>query len=140
MRLTRPGAMATGIAQIYESGGPAGVSYPEREPSPRRRAQAEGNSVGRFQNSMALVKSSWQVLRDDKQLALLPLFSLLSTLLVFGIFIVPIGLIARTGTGDYSGSKPLALDPCVPGYLVLAFVAIFFNAALGVGRRPAAVG
>ena len=32
---------------------------------------------GRFQNSMALAKSSWQVLRDDKQLTMLPLFSLL---------------------------------------------------------------
>ena len=33
--------------------------------------------MGRFQNSIALAKSSWQVLRDDKQLTLLPLLSLL---------------------------------------------------------------
>ena len=35
-----------------------------------------GGHMGRFQNSIALAKSSWEVLRDDKQLTLLPLLSL----------------------------------------------------------------
>ena len=34
--------------------------------------------MSRFQNSIALAKSSWQVLRDDKQLTLLPLLSVLT--------------------------------------------------------------
>ena len=35
--------------------------------------------MSRFENSLALAKSSWDVLRDDKQLTLLPLFSLIAT-------------------------------------------------------------
>jgi hypothetical protein len=38
--------------------------------------------MGRFQNSIALAKSSWQVLRDDKQLVVIPLLSLLATLVL----------------------------------------------------------
>ena len=67
--------------------------------------------MGRFQNSIALAKSSWQVLRDDKQLTMLPLFSMLSTLVVAVVVLLPIGLIVRDGSGGYSGPalKPVAL-------------------------------
>jgi hypothetical protein len=85
---------------------------------------------GRFQNSLALAKSSWAILRDDKQLTLLPLLSLLTTLVVAGGVLFPIGLIARDGSGGYSGSKPLVWVLGFVGIVVLSYIAVFFNAAL----------
>jgi len=86
--------------------------------------------MGRFQNSIALAKSSWQVLRDDKQLTLLPLFSLLSTLAVALVVLLPIGLIAKNGSGGYSGSKPLVWVLGFIGAVALTYIVVFFNAAL----------
>jgi hypothetical protein len=89
-----------------------------------------GGGMSRFENSMALAKSSLQVLRDDKQLTLLPLLSLLSTLVVGVAVLLPAGLIARDGTGGYSGSKPLVWILGFIGLVALSYVAVFFNAAL----------
>ena len=86
--------------------------------------------MGRFQNSVALAKSSWQVLRDDKQLTMLPLFSMLSTLVVAVVVLLPIGLIVRDGSGGYSGSKPLVWILGFAGAVALTYIAVFFNAAL----------
>lgn len=86
--------------------------------------------MGRFQNSIALAKSSWQVLRDDKHLTLLPLFSLLTTIVVSVVVLLPIGLVARDGSGGYSGSKPLVWLLGFLGLLALTYIAVFFNAAL----------
>jgi hypothetical protein len=85
---------------------------------------------GRFQNSVALAKSSWAILRDDKQLTMLPLLSFLTTLVVAGAVLLPIGLIAHNGSGGYSGSKPLVWVLGFIGLVALTYVAVFFNAAL----------
>jgi len=86
--------------------------------------------MGRFQNSIALAKSSWQVLRDDKQLTLLPLLSLLSTIALAVAVLLPIGLIARDGSGGYEGSKPLVWVLAFLGSVALTYIVVFFNAAL----------
>ena len=86
--------------------------------------------MGRFQNSIALAKSSWQVLRDDKQLTVLPLLSLLATLVLAVAVLLPIGLIARDGSGGYSGSKPLVWVLGFVGAVALTYIVVFFNAAL----------
>lgn len=86
--------------------------------------------MGRFQNSIALAKSSWQVLRDDKHLTVLPLLSLLSTIVLAVAVLLPIGLIARDGSGNYDGSKPLVWILGFIGSVVLTYVVVFFNAAL----------
>jgi len=86
--------------------------------------------MSRFQNSIALAKSSWQVLRDDKQLTMLPLLSMLTTLAVALVVLLPVGLIARDGSGGYSGSKPLVWILGFLGLVLLSYVAVFFNAAL----------
>jgi len=86
--------------------------------------------MGRFQNSIALAKSSWQVLRDDKQLTLLPLYSLLTTLAVALVVLLPIGLIVKDGSGGYSGSKPLVWVLGFIGAVALTYIVVFFNAAL----------
>lgn len=86
--------------------------------------------MGRFQNSIALAKSSWAVLREDKQLTLLPLLSLAVTLVVAVAVLLPIGLIVRDGSGNYDTSKPLAWILAFIGGVVLTYIAVFFNAAL----------
>ncbi len=86
--------------------------------------------MGRFQNSIALAKSSWKVLREDKHLTMLPLLSLLTTLVVALVVLLPIGLIARDGSGGYSGSKPLVWILAFLGSVALTFIVVFFNAAL----------
>lgn len=86
--------------------------------------------MGRFQNSIALAKSSWQVLRDDKQLVVIPLLSLLATLVLVVAVLLPIGLIVRNGSGGYSGSKPLVWVLGFIGSVALTYIVVFFNAAL----------
>ena len=86
--------------------------------------------MGRFQNSLALAKASLRVLRDDKQLTLLPLLSGVATLIVAASFFIPAALIAHNGaTGGFS-MQPLDWVLALAGYLVLTFVVVFFNAAL----------
>ncbi len=86
--------------------------------------------MSRFQNSIALAKSSWQVLRDDKQLTMLPLLSLLTTVVVALVVVWPISLIVRDGTGGYSGSKPLVWVLGFIGAVAFTYIVVFFNAAL----------
>jgi hypothetical protein len=84
--------------------------------------------MGRIQRTIVLAKASWQVLKADRELVLLPVLSLAATLVVAASFVVPIlfaGDVARLedpGTGGYA--------LLFVAYLALAFVTIFFNAAL----------
>jgi hypothetical protein len=86
--------------------------------------------MSRIENSLALAKSSWQVLRDDKQLTLLPLFSLLATLVLVGAVLWPISLVARGGSGNFDGSRPVVWILGFVGAVALSYVVVFFNAAL----------
>ena len=83
---------------------------------------------GRLQNSIDLAKASWGVLRDDRKLAVLPLLSGLSMLVVALVFFGPIALIARNGSGD--SSKPVTWILGAVGYLAITYIVVFFNAAL----------
>jgi hypothetical protein len=73
------------------------------------------------------------VLRADREMVLLPLFSFIATLVVAATFVLPmIGLSHTTGA---DGSQQSSVGPLVYilgffGYVVLAYVTIFFNAAL----------
>jgi Family of unknown function (DUF6159) len=89
--------------------------------------------VGRFRNSLALAKSSWAVLSADRELLLLPLFSFIATLAVGATFVLPI--IATSHSTGADGSQQSSLGPVqyilmFVGYVLLAYVTIFFNAAL----------
>src|SRR5215471_3085454 len=86
--------------------------------------------MSRFENSLALAKSSWEVLRDDKQLTLLPLFSLIATIALAAAVLLPIGLVARDGSGNYDASRPLVWILGFAGAVALSYVVVFFNAAL----------
>jgi hypothetical protein len=86
--------------------------------------------MSRFENSLALAKSSWEVLRDDKQLTLLPLFSLIATVALAAAVLLPIGAVARDGSGNYDASRPLVWILGFAGAVALSYVVVFFNAAL----------
>ena len=86
--------------------------------------------MGRFENSIALAKASWQVLREDRKLTLLPLLSGITTLLVALTFLAPIALLARDSSGGGYHAGPVDWILGGIGYLVLAYIVIFFNAAL----------
>lgn len=88
--------------------------------------------MGRISRTFALAGSSWRVLKADKELVVLPLLSLLATLAVAFSFLWPL---VRTCTTDAAGQAACELggtDYVILGvmYVVLAFITIFFNAAL----------
>lgn len=80
-------------------------------------------SIGR---SLALVKTSWDILMDDKRLLAFPVLSGIVTILVVLTFIFPI---IMTGGFAVSGNIP-ALVVLFLFYVVSYFVVIFFNTAL----------
>lgn len=84
--------------------------------------------MGRIGRTWELAKASWSVLKADKELLALPVLSGLTSLIIAASFLIPIfaakGIDAETEFG--------ALDFVVLAvmYFVLAYVTIFFNAAL----------
>lgn len=92
--------------------------------------------MGRWARSKELARASWALLRHDKELMVLPLISGLASLIIAGSFLLPIFLTSSTTTAD--GASTLEPTPISYGllflmYLVLAYVAIFFKAALLCG-------
>jgi hypothetical protein len=87
--------------------------------------------VGRFQKSFALAKSSWAILRSDRELILLPFFSFIATLAVGATFVLPILATSHSSGADGGQSfGPVQYILGFVGYVVLAYITIFFNAAL----------
>jgi hypothetical protein len=81
--------------------------------------------MGRIATTIELAKASWRVLKADKELLLLPVFSGLASILVAASFLVPAGYwrgSESVGTVEYILLGAL--------YVALAFVTIFFNTAL----------
>src|SRR5262245_56648337 len=85
--------------------------------------------MGRFERAIALAKSSWEVLKGDKQLLWLPVLSALTTLLVVGTFLIPAALVAHDGAGAYTAT-PVVWILGGLAYFICAYVVVFFNAAL----------
>ena len=84
--------------------------------------------MGRISRSIQLAKASWEVLKADKELLLLPVLSLIATLAVAASFLAPI-LLSGEGTSiEDPGTVGYVL--LFVAYVVLAFITIFFNAAL----------
>ena len=82
---------------------------------------------GRFRNSLDLAKSSWSLLKSDKQLIWLPVISTLATLVAIATFALPVLALSNMSGGSF---QPLAVAVGVLGYFVLAYITVFFNAAL----------
>jgi hypothetical protein len=99
--------------------------------------------VGRLENTWRLAKSSWAVLKQDKELMALPLLSLLATLLVAAAFIYPLVLV----DADLSGNGTSDIDPGAMGYvflffgyLIITFIGQFFIGALVAGAHERMTG
>lgn len=89
--------------------------------------------MGKFGRSWALVKSSWSVVRADKELLALPVISGVASLLTMASFLVPIVLTARVDQAD--GTTGFEIGPfgyvlVFVMYVVLAYITIFFNTGL----------
>ncbi len=88
---------------------------------------------------MKLFSASWRVLKDDKSLALYPLISTITALVIMATFAVPVvTMFLHTSTTyglDGSPHPNASLDPMGwvlvgLGYFALTYVGIFCNAAL----------
>ncbi|MFQ5948500.1 MAG: DUF6159 family protein [Acidimicrobiia bacterium] len=84
--------------------------------------------MGRIARTIELAKASWQVLRADKELLLLPVISFITTLIVAASFVAPLILAGDAGSLEDPG--PAGYVAVFVAYVVLAFITIFFNAAL----------
>lgn len=88
--------------------------------------------MNRLRTSWEIVRSSWTVLRQDKELLVLPVLSFAATVVVMGTFAA--GFFALGGA-DRLTEEGANLGPgwylaTFAMYLALAIVTIFFNAAL----------
>jgi uncharacterized protein DUF6159 len=83
--------------------------------------------LGRFATSWRMFKASWHVLRSRKELAVFPVLSGLAGLLVAVVFLTPA---VFTVDFDREQATPATYVLLACFYVVAAYVAIFFNAAL----------
>lgn len=117
-----------------------GFAHRGRPSGPVRSARRGGilGRMGRLERSLSLFTSSWSVVRDDRELLVLPVVSAIVNLVVMASFAVPAWLsLQEVATYDSAGSASSGLEPTVLTYVVAiafyfctAFVVIFFNAAL----------
>lgn len=84
--------------------------------------------MGRIGTTIELAKSSWRVLRADKELLLLPVMSFVATIAVAASFLAP--LLVNVDETSVQDPGPVGYALMFVAYLVLAFITIFFNAAL----------
>lgn len=84
--------------------------------------------MGRIRNSIELAKASWEVLKKDKELVVLPIVSVIASLIVAATFLGP--LLATGGLDTEGQMGPASYVVLFLMYVALAYVTIFFNAAL----------
>ncbi len=80
--------------------------------------------VARISNSIELAKSSWRVIQADRELLILPVISGIASAIVGATFLIP--LVVASGFSGDTGSYVVLFVM----YVALAYVTIFFNAAL----------
>ena len=97
--------------------------------------------MGRIRNTFRLARTSWDVLQKDRELALLPVISVILTLLVLTVFVVP-GLLAidwdaldQGTTSDQPAIPALSYMLFTLGGAGAAIVSVFFVGALVAGAH-----
>ncbi len=97
--------------------------------------------MGRIRNTFRLARTSWDVLQKDRELALLPVISVILTLIVLTVFVVP-GLLAidwdaldQGTTGDEPAIPALSYVLFTLGGASAAIVSVFFVGALVAGAH-----
>ena len=90
--------------------------------------------MGRIANTWELAKVSWGVLRQDRELLVIPLLAFVSVLVVLGALLVPTVALLDTGSGDDTASPALVLIGIVAA-LAMSIISVFFNGALVAGAH-----
>ena len=98
----------------------------------RRLRHRTLSSMGRISRTFELAGSSWRVLKADKELVLLPVLSLIATVAVAVSFLWPIVSSCTDTVGPKNACELGGTDYVIMAvaYIALAFITIFFNAAL----------
>ncbi len=92
--------------------------------------------MGRLSNTISLAKTSWAVLKKDRELLWFPVMSFLASLVVIAVIAVPIiAMVNTTSTaaGDQTSVNPAAAVLGLIAVLALSVVSVFFNGALVAG-------
>lgn len=90
--------------------------------------------MGRIKNTWELAKVSWRVLRQDRELLLIPVLSFVSALVVLAVLLVPTIALLDTGSGDEGADPALAVIGIVAA-LAMSIISVFFNGALVAGAH-----
>lgn len=106
-----------------------------RDATTRSTKGAKGNGeMGKFARSWALMKSSANILRQDKELMLFPLFAGLASLAVIATFAWPVFTLIAHHRAGFEGQRghasPMFMLVSFLFYFVQYTVVIFFNTAL----------
>lgn len=98
--------------------------------------------MGRFAHTWELFKASWGVLRQDKELVLLPVLSLVAGLLVVAVFAVPFLAVNDdvTSASGEAGLEPMGWVILAVAGIVMAVVTVFFTGALVAGAHQRLTG
>ena len=93
--------------------------------------------MGRFAKSWELAKCSAEVLKADKELALIPVFSFVATAAVVAVFgggaYLSLDIVKNPGETDTISATPVTWVIGAVGYLAITFVVTFFAAVLVSG-------
>lgn len=92
--------------------------------------------MSRWQRSKELARASWAVLREDKELLVLPLVSGAACLVLGGMFLLPVLFTAETtatATGSEARISTFGYVLLFLMYVALSYVTVFFKVALLCG-------
>ncbi|MEQ8840158.1 MAG: DUF6159 family protein [Acidimicrobiales bacterium] len=90
--------------------------------------------MGRIKNTWSLAKVSWAVLRQDRELLLIPVLSFVSALVVLGALLIPTIALLDTGSAEESSNPALVVLGIVAA-LAMSIISVFFNGALVAGAH-----
>ncbi|MBI5467040.1 MAG: hypothetical protein HY975_02390, partial [Candidatus Kerfeldbacteria bacterium] len=86
--------------------------------------------AGRFAASRMLVRQSFDILRQDKELIWYPVLGGLISLMFLASFVVPMSLVVGGDQAESVKNDPLGLAFIFAYYLGLSFITTFFNVGL----------
>ena len=93
--------------------------------------------MGRISNTIALAKVSWRVLRKDRELLLIPIFSFLASIAVLALIWLPtlsaIDTSAMAGESEDPGAVLVVIG--IITAMALSIISVFFNGALVAGAH-----
>lgn len=101
--------------------------------------------MGRIQNTLALAKTSWFVLKKDRELMWLPVLSFLVSAVLGGAALAVVVVTrsaapAASGAADGAAVGPAAVVVGIAAALALGITSVFFNGALVAGAHERLTG